>query len=174
MSRYRSGASPTIIILTLIGLVMFLVWAGIRIVAGISFKQDCSGYLKRAADANTVELADKELSRAVTYIENNQLTSGYTSVIYRTPDEDLGFWYSNLKASQKELQEISPEATQLERTNVLMKLRETLLDDGEKGQSVTQPDGISVYPNNAVLWFIGLLSLLMTCVFGFIWFYQSD
>lgn len=174
MSRYSSGASPTIIILTLIGLVMLLFWAGIRIVAGISYEQDCGGYLKRAADANTVELADKELSRAVTYIENNQLTSGYTSVIYRTPDEDLGFWYSNLKASQKELQEISPEATQLERTNVLMKLRETLLDDGEKGQSVTQPDGISVYPNNAVLWFIGLLGLLMTCVFGFIWFYQSD
>jgi len=172
--RYgRSGASPTIIILTLIGLVMFLFWAGTRIIAGISYEQDCGGYLKRAADANTIELADKELTKAVTYIEGNGLTSGYTSVIYRTPDEDLGFWYSNLKASQKELQEIDSEATQLERTNVLMKLRETLLDDGESGQSVTQPDGISVYPNNAVLWFLGLLSMLMTCIFGVIWLGQS-
>jgi hypothetical protein len=138
----------------------------VRCVSYIHYSQDCGGYLKRAGDANTVELAEKELTRAVNYVEANKLTSGYTSVVYRTPDEDMEFWYNNLKASQKELRELSPEATQLEKTNVLMKLRETLLDDG---QMVTAPDGVSVYPANAALGVLGILSTLMLLVFGFVW-----
>ena len=87
-------------------------------------------------------------------LEANNLTSGYTSVMWETPDEDIGFWYQNLKASQQELQKLNSDSA-LERTNVLMKLRETLLDDGEKTK-VTIPKGLSVYPYN-LRW--GLLSL---------------
>ncbi len=34
------------------------------------------------------------------------MTSGYTSILWQTPDEDIGFWYTNLKASQQELQNL--------------------------------------------------------------------
>lgn len=122
------------------------------------FKKHVSGYLKRAADANTIELAHEELTRALTYLEENDLTKGYTSVLYETPDEDIGFWYRNLKASKEELEKLeNPSA--LERTNVLMKLRETLTDSGEKTR-VTTPDGIHLYPNNAIWAGLGWGSLV--------------
>ena len=122
------------------------------------FKKNVSGYLKRAADANTIELAHEELDRALTYLEANDLTEGYTSVLYETPDEDIGFWYRNLKASKEELEKLdNPSA--LEKTNVLMKLRETLTDTGERTR-VTSPDGIHLYPYNAVWAGLGWGSLI--------------
>ena len=157
-------------ILTVLGFIGLCLYGGIRCVSYIDYKQECGGHLKRAADSNTIPLAEKELAQALQYIEKNDLTSGYTSVVYRTPDEDLEFWHSNLVAAHKELQSIAPNATQLEKTNVLMKLRETLLDSVQHGgQEVTAPEGISVYPHNTALVMLALVSLLMMLVFGFMW-----
>ncbi len=130
----------------------------------ISFTQNCDGYLERAANANTVETAKKELGIAVDYLEKNGLTSGYTSVFYKTPDEDIGFWYQNLKASLEELATLPENSTPLEKTNVLMKLRETLIHHGsEGGESVTVPSGISRYPSNTVF-------MALFVIFGFLSF----
>jgi hypothetical protein len=126
----------------------FLWWAGARIYCDINFGIDCEGHLKRAADANTIELAKQELAVSLNYLERNGITSGYTSVLYNTPDEDVGFWHKNLNASLGELESVKPDATQLERSNLLLKLRETLLDHGSNGEHVTAPDGISIFPNN--------------------------
>lgn len=124
---------------------------GFRINKGIVFKQNIEGYLKRAADANTIELAAGELNKVITYLEANDLTSGYTSVFYETPEDDIGFWYDNIKASHAELLKVK-DGTTLEKTNTLLKLRETLLDHGGEGkEGVTSPDGLSVYPDN-LLW----------------------
>lgn len=119
---------------------------GFRASKKIEFKQNVTGYIKRAADANTIDLANQELTKALDYLEANDLTSGYTSILYQTPDEDIDFWYRNLKASQNELQNLESESA-LEKTNVLIKLRETLLDTGERTK-VTVPDGLAVYPHN--------------------------
>lgn len=143
-------------LLILISLPIF----GFRIAKGVEFKQNVTGYLKRAADANTIELANEELLKALDYLEENNLTGGYTSILYKTPDEDISFWYRNLKASQQELQNLETESA-LEKTNVLMKLRETLLDADEDAD-VTVPDGMAVYPHNkfwAGMMFFALLSL---------------
>lgn len=53
---------------------------GIRISESIELKQNVSGFLKRAADANMIELANQELTKALDYLEANNLTSGYTSI----------------------------------------------------------------------------------------------
>lgn len=143
---------------------LFMFWMVFRIVAEVSFDRNCEGYLKRAADANTVALAIENLEVSVDYAERSGLTSGYTSIVYATPDEDMGFWYQNLKASLEELRAVEPETPQLERTNILMKLRETLLDEG-KGVSVTVPSGITVYPNNGLVALWGCLSFLFACGF---------
>lgn len=148
-------------ILVAVSAVMFLAWFGAHFVNEINLNRNCRGYLKRAADANTVELAKKNLAVAIQYLEENKLTSGYTSVLWRTPDEDIGFWYDNLKSALEELRKVLPEATQLERTNVLMKLRETLLDQGERGTYVTVPFGMSTFPNNAVYAMWGTLSIIL-------------
>jgi hypothetical protein len=148
--------------------VPMLIWFSVRIGNNIIYGKDCGGYLKRAADANTVSVASKELGIAISYMETNKLTDGYTSVIYKTPDEDIGFWYNNIKSAKQELDLLPETATPLEKTNVLMKLRETLLDNRKDGSSITDPDGISIYPNN-IFWFwfgiISLLSFIGSCIF---------
>ena len=137
---------------------------GFRMAKKVEFKQNVTGYLKRAADANTIDLANQELTKALDYLEANDLTSGYTSVLYETPDEDIDFWYRNLKASQAELQNLQSEST-LEKTNLLIKLRETLLDTGEKTR-VTVPDGMAVYPHNK-FWAGMMIFALLALFAGF-------
>ncbi|MEO9021255.1 MAG: hypothetical protein ABI237_15920 [Ginsengibacter sp.] len=133
-------------ILTAFSLTIF----GITIKKSVSLNQNCTGYLKRAADANTVETAKEQLQKSLQYLETNNLTKGYTSVFYKTPDEDIEFWYKNLKASENELSRVDSTASILEKTNLLMKLRETLMDSGEKNDRVTVPEGLSRYPNNGM------------------------
>lgn len=129
---------------------------GFRVSKKIDFKQNVSGYLKRASNANTIDLAEQELTRSIKYLEDNKMTTGYTSILYKTPDEDVDFWFRNLKASQHELQTLNSSSA-LEKTNVLMKLRETLQDT---------PKGISVFPNNR-LW---TLLMFISVISGFIGF----
>ena len=141
---------------------------GLRISKGIAFKQNVSGYLKRAADANTVDLAKGELKKAIDFLEENDLTSGYTSILYQTPDEDIDFWYRNLKASVAELENLNTESS-LERTNVLIKLRETLLDhSGDGKEKVTVPEGLSVYPDNKLWTGLMLIAVITFCAGIFI------
>lgn len=141
----------------------FVGWGSYRIVASIQFDRNCGGHLKRAADANTVELAKSELATVVMYLEANRMTDGYTSVIYTTPNEDVGFWYTNLKSSLEELMKMSSEASPLERSNMLIKLRESLLDEG-KNSTETAPSGISVYPNNTLVGFFGFLTFVLAVI----------
>lgn len=129
------------------------------VVKSIQFNQQCAGYLKQAADANTAELALERLNRAIDYVEKNDLTDGYTSVLWKTEDENVGYWYQNLKACQSELENCL-DASQLEQSNVLMKVRESLTDNGEKGTVLTVPPGISRYPFNAGLGWARLFSYL--------------
>ncbi len=149
------------IVLILISILIF----GVRISKRIELTQNVTGYLKRAADANTIPLANEELSKAIKYLESNNLTNGYTSVLWKTPDEDIAFWYKNLKASQIELQNLKTESA-LEKTNVLMKLRETLVDQG-KNTRVTVPKGLHLYPKNK-LWALLTSIALLSGFIGFI------
>lgn len=126
----------------------FLGWGSTRIVQNILFDIRVEGRIKRAADANTVELAQSELEVVVAELERCGWTEGYTSLLYRTPNEDVGFWYKNLKSSLEELKKVTPQTTQLERSNLLIKLRETLLDQHGSSLVVTAPPGIAVYPYN--------------------------
>ena len=138
--------------------ILMLVSAGTVIYKRIDFKQNCSGRLERAANANTVELAVNELDASIRYAEAKNYTTGYTSVIYKTPDEDVAYWYNNLCASRQELLNLSDSTSTLEKTNTLMKLRETLTDTGEKGTRVIYPTGLQFYPHNflwgILRWFI--------------------
>lgn len=136
-----------------------------NIVMKIQFSQECGGYLKQAADANTPELALERINKALNYIEENNLTDGYTSVLWRTEADNVGYWYLNIKACQRELGKCL-YGSQMEKSNVLMKVRESLTDNGDKGTELTIPPGISRYPNNAI-W--GILRVLSYIILG-AWF----
>lgn len=141
-----------------------LFWVGARVYKEVVFSIECEGRLKRAAHANTVELAREEIQIAKKYMVSHNLTSGYTSILYNTPDEDVGFWYRNISEALQELDQVKGRASQLEKSNLLMKLRETLLDQGEKGVKVTIPDGIAVFPHNFSYMVTGWLSSLLLCL----------
>lgn len=140
---------------------------GIQIGLGIDFDQHVKGRLKLAADANTVELAEEQLSMVIDHLESNGITDGFTSVWYETPTEDIGFWYRNLVASKQELQKVAG-SSQLEKTNTLIKLRETLLDGGDEGKTkVTYPEGLKRYPNNLLngsMIIYGLIALFVSMI----------
>jgi hypothetical protein len=130
----------------------------------VEFNQNCTGYLKQAADANTIELAIDRLDKAIEYAESKNWTDGYTSILWKTEDENIGFWYKNLKASRVELEKALC-SSQMEQTNVLMKLRETLTDNNESGTYINYPYGLWKYPHNmefAVFsWIIHIILIIM-------------
>lgn len=146
-------------------LIIILILAGITCPAltlyrHIEFQQNCGGYLKQAADASSIELALERLNKAISYAENSGLTEGYTSILWKTENDNVSFWYDNLKTCQQELEE-ALGASQLEKTNVLMKVRESLTDDkGEKGTQITIPNGISRYPHN----FLYAIGNIVSCI----------
>jgi len=147
-------------IIGIVCLVLSLVSPVISAIKDIQFDQRCAGFLKQAADASSVELAERQLNLAIDYVEKVGLTSGYTSVIYKTEDENIDFWYENLKVCQRELAETKGNST-LENTNVLMKLRESLTDNSENGTRLTIPSGIYLYPNNALFMVTNWISLFL-------------
>ncbi|MFA5107750.1 MAG: hypothetical protein WC497_05515 [Patescibacteria group bacterium] len=136
---------------------IFLGWAVVRIERGVNFSMNCSQYLKRAADANTIELAQANLKTAIEYAEHESLTNGVVSIFLHQPSNDIGFWYSNLIASQKELGQVTANTTQLEKSNLLMKLRETLTDNSKEGTTITRPKGISIYPANSLFFWWAII-----------------
>lgn len=155
---------PVSVLFLLFSLALFFGYVGTVIVQSVNFDKNCSGYLARAANANTVEIARDELEKSIAYIESNKLTDGFTSIFYTTPDEDIGFWYKNIKACHSELVNLPKNTTPLESTNVLMKLRESLMSHGEKSSYITVPDGLSRYPNNGVFFVWGWVSFIMVIV----------
>ena len=140
-----------LIVLCVILCIIPLIVYGAGIVKAVQFEANCTSYLKMAADANDVKIANKHLTSAIEYLEENNLTSGNTKVFIYKPTCDIGLWYENLKSAQGQLNEVCTreDLTELEESNMLMKLRETLLE-GEG--TVTHPSMISLYPNH-IVWF---------------------
>lgn len=156
-----------IILCVICFIVPFIVY-GASIVKTVRMNANCIEYFSMAADANSVELAEKHLSLGIKYLEEHDLTEGSTEIFIYGPKKDLGLWYENLKSAQAQLQELitRDDLTELEESNALMKLRETLLaDEGV----VTHPFMISFYPNHvAWFWWQILIWLLWiaACIFG--------
>lgn len=148
------------IFLLLISFACFVSWGAVRAVKAIQFNQNCIQYIKRAADASSVELAKEELAKVINYCEKNDLTEGVVSIILSQPKNDVGYWYKNLTTAYAELDSLAEDASSVERTNMLMKIRETLTDAEESGVEVTYPNGISVYPNNVGYFLWAILSLV--------------
>lgn len=132
MGRLRKGLlAPIFILLAIICFAApFPSWI-YSIVKSVQFNASCGGYLEMAADANSVDIAEGHLTTAITYLEEHDLTHGYTKIFVYKPTNDIGLWYNNLKTAQYQLQEMikNADSNELEKSNMLMKLRETLLDE---------------------------------------------
>ena len=156
-----------LIILCVICTIIPLIVYGVGIVKTVKFNANCISYFQLAADANSVALAEKHLTSGINYLEQNNLTSGYTKIFVYKPTNDIGLWYENLKSAQLQLQELNEkeELTELEESNSLMKLRETLLDN--QG-TVTHPEGIMFHPSYAsYFWTAVFIWMLWILAFAF-------
>jgi hypothetical protein len=126
--------------------ILFMILVGIWITTlwynSYKFDVDIGGHMERASNANTIELAIEEMEYVVTNMARRELTKGYTSIAFPEPSEDVGFWYKNMNDSLKELKSVSHNATQLEKSNILMKLRETLHSGSEGREEIAVPTGI--------------------------------
>lgn len=147
---------------------------GFLVLAGIIYKQtqfniNCESYLKMAADASSVKIARERLGKAIQYLEDNKMTEGSTSVLWSTPTQDVGSWYKNLKEAEIHLYEISENASEADISTTLSRLRETLLDHGSEGDSVTVPLMLALFPNN-VEWIVGVVVSILLLCYGMYWF----
>ena len=140
----------SLVALAIISILVPFVYYGAMIVRGIEFNIDCTGYLSLAVNANSVEIAEERLTTAIEYLEANNMTSGDCKfIIANRPENNIDFWYTNLKSAQAQLREIitNNTASELEKSNVLIKLRETLLDDNE----LVIPENLWIYPNQTII-----------------------
>lgn len=137
-----------------VGAMLFTGWASVRTYDSIQYDRQCEDFILRAGQANSIEFSKQSLDTAIAYLKANGLTSGFTSILWRSPDEDIGYRFNNLIAARALLEETKPDASTLEQTNVLLRLHESLA-------RVEAPMGISVYPDNSlfVVWAWGSLLL---------------
>ena len=145
----------------LLASIPFLGMAMYLTVCSIQFDMNITSYLKRAADANTVEMAEGELSKVLTILKEKNLNDGWSNIFWSTGANDVKFWYSNLETSYHELKSLPQNASHLEKSNMLIKLRETIIDHGEHGDKVTTPPNISIFPNQRFIALCEAFSMLI-------------
>lgn len=159
------GIKFIFVILCVVCIIVPIIVYGVAIGKSWRMNANCISYFEMAADANSVGLAEKHLSSGIKYLEDNDLTHGNTKVFIYSPTTDIGLWYENLKSAQTQLRELKDkeDLTELEESNALMKLRETLLNS--EG-SVTHPQFISFYPSHVgwacslfLIWILWLVAV---------------
>ena len=152
-------------ILISLSIVLFVLCLGYGTYKNVVFDYQCKEYLSLAANANSIELAKTNLDKAIQYIEQNQLTSGNTAFFIKGPSTDLTSWYANLKACQKEVWIMDvKKGTVLEETNLLMKLRESLMSEG----LIIIPENIALHPNQLQYMIVLGCSILFCAIMAFI------
>ena len=143
------------------------------IVKSVQFSANCADYLELSAEANSIVLAERHLTTAIDYLEKNEITSGQARFIVKYPKNDIGLWYENLKTAQSQLQQMifDGDYNELEQSNMLMKLRETLLD----GEYVVLPLCVSLFPNGTLLLWLNTTLCVVWILGGFMcyWTYEE-
>lgn len=137
-------------------MILSLIPNGYYIYKDLDFEQNLKGYLKQAADAGSVYVAEERLSKAINYLDSHNMTSGYTSIFYKTEDDNVGYFYHNLIVCHVEIMRVM-EASHFEQTNELMRLRETLMD----GEEITIPPSLYLHPNNKLFFLLNTFCVIM-------------
>ncbi|MFC3813303.1 hypothetical protein [Lacihabitans lacunae] len=134
--------------------------------------QKVTNNLTKAVNASTKEIASEELTKTLTYLKSKKLTKGFTSIMWKTKNEDIGYWYENLEASKRKLQP-QKSANRLENTLALKKLNEAIMDTGKKTRPIV-PEGLAVYPNNKQWAFLMTIATLMAIIGTTILIHEAD
>jgi hypothetical protein len=147
----------------------FSVWVDFQ------FSQNFSSHLDRAAHAPSIKVAHQELKQVEDYLVTNNLTTGNSSTFYDVNQNDLAYFYGNVKDSTAQLAELekSGDSTSVNSSNELMRIEGTFKVKGEKGESLRTPESLSHAPNQRIWFWLGLLSFalfIVGCFFIFVMF----
>lgn len=165
----------TICYILAIAFIFFGLFCGLAIIeTDRNFKENCVDHLTKATNTDSVETAKEELEKAIFFVETKNLTQGNTSIFLNKPENDIGYWYENLKSCYKDLEILPENLNPSEKRNALMKLRKSLLDCSTTNSiRVKLPKNISSYPNR--LSFLGLfLFIIGVLVVHIIDWYDDD
>lgn len=145
----------------MMGSLMVLLALGVyAVIANARLEWGCIQYLKRAADASTPALALGNLDTAIAYLGRYGLTVGSTAMFFDSPEDDVGYWYANLRTLRDEISRLPADAPRLEVAAMSVRVREVILDSGSRGMSVTMPNGLATHPYNAFC----LLIFCLACI----------
>lgn len=137
----------------------------------INYVQECGSYINQINNANDPELALKNINIAIKYLEDNDITHGYTSAIYKTEGDNIEFFYKNLLSCRKNIQDF---------INKYMNNGNNVIDDSVIGKQYAwqmikekyfdelgfkgEPLGISRYPHNTaymIMWIILIIGWII-------------
>jgi len=146
----------------------------------INFKKGCADYLKLAGDAPDIYKAQEFLSKALDFMEKTGRTKGNSAFFFKTPRNDVGTWYQQIKGAEKTLKElieqekVEPHSVdRLTKDNALMKIREVVLDEGNEGVRVTLPQHIDVFPKQVLFLFLYMGFGILAAIFWLGWIFLS-
>jgi len=154
----------TIILIALI--VITITFLSFRIFSFVNFNANCANYLRVATNAGTIENATYNADIAINFLKNHNLDSGFTSTLYKTQDENLEYFFKNLTDTVTSMKNLPQNASELEKSNVLLKFREVLLDNN----SLSIPTGISIFPFNIHCAILGWMLFVTWSIVSFYFF----
>lgn len=140
-----------------VSVLLFVVWAVIRISAANSFSERVGGYLANYSEAGNITAAKENLNMAIKALEEMRLTEGQVSIFHKNPNNNIGLWYQNLKESQNILEKLSEENAFNQ--SIALEEQKNGLKGGASNTSIKHPDGISIYPHNKIFFWWSILSL---------------
>jgi len=158
--RYQSFCE----VLFFVSAISLILWAGYRLVIAVDFDISYKQNIKKAVKATTVEEARGYLKVAVVYLEKRNITKGHTSIFLQSKDENVGLWYIGVKKSLNSLNKVTTDTTEVGEEKILLQLRKKLTRPSFLGNQVVFPAGISVYPSNTLIFYWGMISLVVCII----------
>jgi len=171
----RKVSMTLALLLTVASFVSFCWWWKDRVQKSIAFDKAFTSYCMNSVKARTTEEAWAEIVKAVKFLEDNNLTSGSTSILGYESDEDLGVFYQKMKQRQAILE--SAKNNQLDPLTAQYTFHVSMVgEDHLNNQSISEikglPSGISIYPHNT-RYFLWVWGSIIGLLVGLTWAYFS-
>ena len=176
------------ILFTIFGIITIMCIAS-AIISTIYFRVKCETPLRKAALAETLPEAKVNLDKAIQFVEQNQLTTGYSSLFFKEDEYNITKWYAMLKSAQSELNILDVNGyDKVEELDALIVLLIKLTDIPENkqcvflndivfistGDIVFVPTGIQLVPLYESIWIVFLFSITICTILGMTVYMEKD
>jgi ABC-type multidrug transport system fused ATPase/permease subunit len=117
----------------------------------------------RIRDANSFDILEEELKAVRKYLEDNKLTEANTKIFVRHKWNEVRFFYDNIGASLKRIEEsrgIADGLSELQKNELLKEIRKAAYDD-------RLPPNLAFYPNQLGYYFADkIIANALACSIG--------